>query len=89
MAPPAKQIDPKSREKLWRETIMGGILFVFGMVLVWQYVGHSEHGHDLDTVVLWVGVGFISTGLFMTNKKLAKEWFDELRKFVPFLKAES
>jgi len=84
MAPPRKTIEPKSRTQLWKETVMGGVLFVFGLALVWQFTAHTDHGHAIDRALLWVGVGSVATGLWMTNKKLATEWLAELRKFVPF-----
>lgn len=31
MAPPKKKIEPKPREKLWTETLIGFVLFVGGL----------------------------------------------------------
>jgi uncharacterized membrane protein YcjF (UPF0283 family) len=83
---PETKVPPRDRESLWKETIMGGILSLFGLALIWQHMVHTGHEHTLDATIMWVGVGILSTGLFMMNRKLTKEWLLELRKFIPFLK---
>jgi hypothetical protein len=85
MSPPKETLVHKSRAQLWKETLMGGTLFIFGLVLIWQYTLHVGHDdHALGSSILYVGVGSVSVGLWMTNKKLTKEWLMEVREFTPF-----
>jgi hypothetical protein len=86
MSVPKETVPPKPRSELWKETIIGFVCFIFGLVLIWQYTMHTGHEHALDTSVLYVGVGSSFYGLWMTNKKLAKEFMAEVRKFSPFAK---
>lgn len=84
--PPASSVPPKDRAQLWKETLMGFALAIFGGVLIWQYTMHSEHGHVVDKSVLWVGVGCLVGGLWMTNRKLMMDLAAQIRKFIPFVK---
>ncbi len=82
---PEKQEHEKPREVLWKETIVGFVVMIFGMSLIWNYMDHSGHGHKLDKELLVIGACMMSFGGWMINKKLSSEWMAEVRKFIPFL----
>ena len=92
MKPPNKRVEPKSRERLWHETLVGIVLFVFGVGIVGGYVWHQlspEHnGHDAEVTLLAVGVCGIVAGLWWMNRKLTREFVGDIMSWAKFWKSK-
>lgn len=88
MAPPTKKIEPKPREKLWTETLIGLVLFVVGLAVMGGYIWHQlspEHSeHQPEITILGLGLGLIVVGMWWMNKKLTRELMADLTSWVAF-----
>lgn len=84
MKTPKESAPQKTREKLWHETVIGYAVSAGGVGLIWAMLNAPDHPHGGK--LIWVGVGLLAYGLFSVNKKLSREYLDELRKSIPFLK---
>ena len=90
MRPPETQVQPKDRAQLWKETIVGGVLFLAGLATIAGYVWHQlspEHTeHQPEVTILTIGCVMSFSGLWWMNRKLAREFVTDMLGWVTFWK---
>lgn len=90
MGAPQTTIDPKPRERLWKETLVGIVVFFVGIGIVGAYVWHqlspAHTEHQPEVTILMVGIGAVVLGMWWMNRKLTREMVRDFMGWAMFWK---